>query len=134
MTIRIFPIGVAMVLATVVAHAQDQQTMNREAEALGTAAGKKLNVVYKKVMAALDGEGQAALKKAQRAWLVYRDAAPEFQADAMRGVATAALPYAGALERLRRVWRRGGGERCQSFDITPDPISGNLKKGVWLAN
>lgn len=102
MTIRIFSIGAAVVLAVVAAQAQDQQTMNREAEASAAAADKKLNVVYKKVMATLDEEGQAALKKAQRAWLVYRDAEAEFQADAMRGGSAAPLLYAGTLERLTK--------------------------------
>jgi uncharacterized protein YecT (DUF1311 family) len=38
-----------------------------------------LNKNYKELMAALDPKGQAALKNAQRAWLVYRDA--EFAAN-----------------------------------------------------
>ena len=55
--------------------------MNRMSSASFSKADAEMNKVYRKVMAALDGEGQAKLKTAQRAWLVYRDAQAELDAD-----------------------------------------------------
>lgn len=61
-------------------------------------ADKELNAVYGQTMAKLDAEGKEALKKAQRAWIQFRDADAAFCADRFRGGT-----YAGAasLECLR---------------------------------
>ena len=82
--------------------------MNRQAEADAAAADKELNIVYKKVIAGLDSEGQALLKTSQRAWLAYRDAEAKFEGDEMRGGSAEPLLYSGALtsltkERTRRL-------------------------------
>lgn len=45
----------------------------------------RLNDLYKKLMQKEDKVGQAKLKKAQRAWIAYRDAECEYSADEMRG-------------------------------------------------
>jgi uncharacterized protein YecT (DUF1311 family) len=84
------------------ASAQDQQTMNRQAEADAAAADKELNAVYKKVLAGLDDEGKALLKTSQRAWIAYRDAEAKFAADEMRGGSAAPLLYSGALASLTK--------------------------------
>jgi len=36
-------------------------------------ANKKLDAVYKKLMAKMDAEGQKALKEAERSWIKWRD-------------------------------------------------------------
>ncbi len=45
----------------------------------------KLNKNYKACMAKLDATAKAKLQKAQRAWIAFRDADCDYQADEMRG-------------------------------------------------
>jgi uncharacterized protein YecT (DUF1311 family) len=55
-------------------------------------ADKALNATYKKLMAKLDDKlSKEKLKKAQKAWIAFRDANAEFSADEARG---------GTMERL----------------------------------
>jgi len=62
--------------------AQDQHTMNRQAEANFEKADAELNKTYRRFLADLkDPEAQAKLKAAQRAWIAFRDAQAEFEAD-----------------------------------------------------
>jgi uncharacterized protein YecT (DUF1311 family) len=58
---------------------------------------KRLNDLYKKLMAKNDKEGQAKLKSAQRAWMAYRDAECEYAADSMRGGTGEGLVALGCL-------------------------------------
>ncbi len=55
------------------------------------AADKKLNTVYNKLRKKLDKTGKQKLKDAQKAWIKYRDAEAEFDADFVRG---------GSMQRL----------------------------------
>jgi uncharacterized protein YecT (DUF1311 family) len=48
-------------------------------------ADAELNKVYGQLMKVLDKEGQTKLKTAQRAWLTFRDANADFNADYARG-------------------------------------------------
>ncbi len=48
-------------------------------------ADELLNQTYKQVMAKLDPNRQTALKKAQRAWIKYRDSHCESEASAVEG-------------------------------------------------
>ena len=43
-------------------------------------ADKKLNETYKKLISKLDPEAKELLKKAQKAWIVYRDSNADFNA------------------------------------------------------
>ena len=61
--------------------AQNQHEMNQQAAADFEKADAQLNRVYKKVLAEMDAEAQAKLKTAQRAWIVFRDAEAEYEAD-----------------------------------------------------
>jgi uncharacterized protein YecT (DUF1311 family) len=79
---------------TLPAFAQTQAEMTDEAVAAFKKADAKLNAVYKKFRATLDEEGQAKLKTAQKAWLVYRDAEAALEADANRGGSIAPMVYA----------------------------------------
>ena len=55
------------------------------ADAEFSAADKKLNDTYSKLLNALDPEGQHKLKESQRAWVKFRDLNAEFAGDSSRG-------------------------------------------------
>lgn len=83
------------------ANAQNQGEMNREAAAEFEAADATLNKVYKQFIDKLDDEGKEKLKIAQRAWVQFRDAQSDFEADSeARGGSMAPLIYNGARKRL----------------------------------
>ncbi len=66
------------------------------------AADRELNVAYQAAMAKLDAEGKEFLKKAQRAWIAYRDAEPALYADFWRGGTEAGAAAAAARTGLTR--------------------------------
>lgn len=76
--------------------AQSQQEMNQQAYAGFEKADKELNQIYAKVQAKLDKEGKEKLKAAQRAWVTFRDAQAELDADIMRGGSAAPMLSAGS--------------------------------------
>ena len=80
--------------------AQSQSEMNMEAADSFRRADATLNKVYQKVMAALDEEAKGKLKAAQRAWVAFRDAQAQFEADEARGGSMAPLLYEGARATL----------------------------------
>ena len=83
--------------------AQSQHEMNRQAEADFEKADAELNRVYKKTLSDLDAEGQKKLKAAQRAWIAFRDAEAEFDADSeARGGSMYTMIYYSSLARLTR--------------------------------
>jgi uncharacterized protein YecT (DUF1311 family) len=64
-------------------------------------ADKALNATYKKLMAKLDDKiAKEKLKKAQRAWIAYRDANAEFSADEARGGTAEGLLYMGTITQM----------------------------------
>lgn len=73
------------------AHAQTQAQMNQEAAADFKKADTELNKVYPQVLAKLDAEGKEKLKAAQRAWVAFRDAQADLEADSARGGSMAPL-------------------------------------------
>jgi uncharacterized protein YecT (DUF1311 family) len=83
-TLRSILLLLTLILPLAQVHAQSQAEMNREAAAAFQKADAQLNKVYAQVVAKLDEEGQAKLKAAQRAWIAFRDAQAELEADAMR--------------------------------------------------
>jgi len=96
--LRVFTFGFAVcTLALTEVRAQSQQEMNQQAYAEFDKADAELNKVYAKVLAKLDEEGKAKLKAAQRAWVAFRDAQAEMDADLMRGGSAAPLLRAGSL-------------------------------------
>lgn len=96
-------LAVGLILgASFPAVAQDQQTMNRQAEADAASADQELNVVYKKVIARLDDSGKALLKASQRAWIAYRDAEAKFAGDEMRGGSAEPMLFSGAMASLTK--------------------------------
>jgi uncharacterized protein YecT (DUF1311 family) len=79
------------------AHAQTQGQMNQEAAAEFKKADAQLNKIYPQVLAKLDAEGKEKLKAAQRAWVAFRDAQAELDADTARGGTMAPLLRATSL-------------------------------------
>jgi uncharacterized protein YecT (DUF1311 family) len=67
------------------ADAQSQAEMNMCWGKQYKAADARLNDAYRRFMAKLDDEEKAQLKKAQLAWIAYRDANCDFVADQYRG-------------------------------------------------
>jgi uncharacterized protein YecT (DUF1311 family) len=83
------------------ASGQTQAEMNQQAAADFHKADAQLNAIYGKVKAALDPESQAKLKTAQRAWITFRDAEADLQADATaRGGTMAPCIYDGVRQQL----------------------------------
>lgn len=63
------------------ANAQSQSEMNRKAAQEFETADATLNKVFKQLIGKLDAEGKEKLKNAQRAWVQFRDAQADFEAD-----------------------------------------------------
>jgi uncharacterized protein YecT (DUF1311 family) len=92
----------ALVAPCTIAHAQSQTEMNMEAADNFKKADTELNIVYKKLMAKLDKQGQAKLQKAQRAWITYRDAEMALAGDGARGGSMSPMLYSWAGTRVTK--------------------------------
>ena len=82
---------------------QTQAELNREAAATFQRADARLNDIYRRVLAsaaAVDDERKQKLIKAQRAWVVFRDAEAEFEADNLRGGTAYSMEYDGVRTNL----------------------------------
>jgi uncharacterized protein YecT (DUF1311 family) len=66
-------------------NAQAQVELNYCANRDFEAEDKKLNAVYRKLMAGLDPQSQALLKAAEKNWLVFRDSECEFETAGSEG-------------------------------------------------
>ena len=101
---KFLPLCLALVVAApLAARGQSQQEMNAEAAESFKKADKELNEVYAKVLANLDDEAKENLKKAQRAWIAWRDAEAAFRADAeARGGSMWPLVHEGIRSRLTK--------------------------------
>ena len=98
------PLCLALIVAApLTTRGQSQQEMNTEAAENFKKADKELNEVYAKVLANLDDEAKENLKKAQRAWVAWRDAEADFRADAeARGGSMWPLVLEGIRSRLTK--------------------------------
>ncbi len=63
---------------------------------------KRLNTAYKKLMHALPKEEQTRLKKAQRAWIKFRDTECDLEGYEMRGGSFEYVLIGGCLARLTK--------------------------------
>ena len=82
---------------------QSQIELTRQAAAEFEKADAQLNDIYKKALAnaaAVDEERKQKLIKAQRAWLLYRDAEAAYEADDLRGGTAYSMEYNGARTTL----------------------------------
>jgi len=97
-------LGAYTLLLSLPAHAQSQQDMNGEARKGFKKADAELNTIYKKVVALLpDEKAVELLRKAQRAWVAFRDADAAFHADEMRGGSAAPLLFYGQQTQLTKL-------------------------------
>jgi uncharacterized protein YecT (DUF1311 family) len=102
---RIVTIVLGFVLASLAPNgfSQPQIELNREAAAEFEKADAHLNDIYKRALAsaaAVDKVREQKLIKSQRAWLLYRDAEAEFEADEVRGGTAYSMVYNGARTNL----------------------------------
>lgn len=79
-----------------------QGDMNACAAQSFNKADAALNAAYKQLMAKLDKADQASLKKAQRAWLQYRDLQCAFNASGSEGGTVHPMVVAGCREALTK--------------------------------
>ncbi len=83
-------------------HAQNQHEMNQQAFEDFQKADAELNKTYNRLLAKLDDIGKQKLRAAQRAWVAFRDAQAEFEADDMRDGSAAPLLHSGSRARNTR--------------------------------
>ena len=76
---------VGALLFTASSFAQTQMELNQQADEAYKKSDALLNGAYEKLQAALDDEGKKKLATAQKAWIAFRDAEAESQADEYRG-------------------------------------------------
>ena len=99
--------AIAAILASLLipqVHAQTQAAMNAQARSEFVQAAAELNRTYEALLTKLpDAEGKEKLKKAQRAWLAFRDAEAAFVADKVRaGSMAPTLRYETMTELTRQ--------------------------------
>ena len=75
------------------AYSQSQPELTAQAQADFEKADARLNALYKKTLAGLDAEGKKKLIASERAWLAYRDAEANYEADSERGGSMAPMIY-----------------------------------------
>ena len=90
-TFRVLLFLAAVVFSFAPAEAQTQAEMNNQASAEFTRIDRELNKLYPQLLAKLDAEGQEKLKVSQHAWVAFRDAQAEVDADTSRGGTMAPL-------------------------------------------
>lgn len=82
--------------------AENQHETNQRAARDFAVADAALNRLYPKVVASLPAQRRAKLRRAQRAWVAWRDAEAAFTASEMEGGSAWPLLYDGARARLTR--------------------------------
>lgn len=103
----IFATGALCILGPVTAQAQSQSALNQQADRDFRVADAGLNRVYRRLNRRLDPASQAKLKTAERAWIRFRDAQADFQADrVVRGGSLAPMIYSGVRAELTRTHLR----------------------------
>ena len=100
--VRVALLAVLLLTCTVTAFAQTQGQMNRTASQAAQTADAAMNARYKKLMTVLNPTEKAALKKAQQAWLKYRDAEAEFLSLRSQGGSVHPMVYAQNVAGLTR--------------------------------
>jgi len=86
LTLVLLSIAVFFVGTTTTSRAQSQMEMTAQSWAEFDKADKELNAVYQKVLKALEDDvARKKLIAAQKAWIAFRDAQAELDADDERG-------------------------------------------------
>lgn len=100
-TFRLVPIFASLAFLCLPAvQAQTRAQMNEMAYRDEAKADAAMNVAYKKLMATLDAPDQPHLRKAQRAWLVFRDAEATFEATQETGGTMYPTVHAAIVQEL----------------------------------
>jgi uncharacterized protein YecT (DUF1311 family) len=81
-------------------NASDQSSLNHCADLDYQAADKKLNDTYSKLLKKVSPQGKPRLQKAERAWVVYRDAQCEFLTSSPTPYSAQPMIHSYCLSRL----------------------------------
>lgn len=97
-----------------------QAEMTRCAQQEYASQDKALNTVYQQYRARLGGEQQALLKKAQQAWLQYRDAGCAFESSSVKGGSAEAMVVTQCLAQktAARVQELQRLSQCEEGDLS----------------
>src|SRR5690242_20567761 len=124
---RIFMLAfVAAALMPMAAQADDcskartQTEMNICANHELEQATATINNLYKETMAKYDAEGQALLRKSERAWIAFRDAECEFRTSGSKGGSIWPMMHAQCLTELTRarIKQLEQATNCQVGDLS----------------
>ncbi len=97
--------------------AQTQTQLTRQAAREFEAADAGLNRVYKRLMGRMDQTSAAKLRRAERAWVVFRDADADFEADrSARGGSMFAMIYYGVRAELTKTRARALEQRLKDAE------------------
>lgn len=95
---------------------QTQAELNEESAKAWNKADDALNATYKQLLGKLDDEGKKKLQAAQRAWIKFRDAECESQADEYRGGSILPLIYHTCAKDLTEARTTQLKDRLKSID------------------
>ena len=117
-TLAIFAIMLPGTAQANCADPQNQAEINQCAGEEWQAADDELNMIYKKLVSRIDSVYEPELRKAQRAWVTFRDAECEFESMGWEGGSGRPGVQAGCLTRLTK-------ERTSKLDemLNCDPES-----------
>lgn len=90
----------ALTLVVAPTHGQSMMEMKHAAQRDFEKADAELNAVYKKILAELSPKGAAALKEAQRAWIIFRDKTAEAYGTGEEGGSLEGLMYLRCVEAI----------------------------------
>ena len=102
-TIKRFALFLILLLAAslpLMANAQTQAEMNVTAGKQYDRADKTMTAAYKRLMSKLDAKGKARLKKAQIAWIKFRDAEADLLSSKVEGGSIYPMVYAEHLTEI----------------------------------
>lgn len=99
---------------------EDQQSMNYCADQAFKVADRKLNQSYAKLYKSASPEGKEKLKKAETAWIVWRDAQCVFDTSSTDTYSALPMVYAMCLENLTRdqTKRLDSESNCTEGDVS----------------
>ena len=100
--LTLLTVGGLTLLNAPATQAQTQGAMNQSAARESEKADAAMNAAYKKLMFSLNNEQKARLKKAQAAWLKFRDAESVFLSSKVSGGSVYSMALAARLTALTR--------------------------------
>jgi len=89
-----------LALPSTICQAQSMAELKAQAYAQYERSDKAMNIAYKKLLSVLNEEGKKRLRKAQRAWVTFRDAQAEFDCHHFAGGTAEGLERIGSLNLL----------------------------------